>query len=101
MLYVYEGAVPAVTYYALRGMAEFGDLVIGDIEEKPEKYLEELNTLPSAGTAWLIFSHVDTNDGINEERFMLRHLDSTGTRLVERQTKGASLYQYRLAPARR
>ena len=98
MLYVYEGAVPAVTYYALRGMVEFGHLVMG---KKAEKDLEELNTLPSAGTAWLIFSHVDTNDGINEERFMLRHLDSTGTRLVERQAKGASLYQYRLAPATR
>jgi hypothetical protein len=99
MLYVYTGAVPAVTYYARRGMAELGNLVMGG--ENPDKYLEELNTLRSAGTVWVIFSHVDTNDGFNDESFMLRNLDSTGTRLVERRTVGASLYQYRLAPATR
>ncbi len=102
VLYVYYGAVPAVSYYSLRGMLEPTEFVVGvRARENREDYLKDLDALRGTGTAWLIFSHVDTNDGINEERFMVRHLDAMGTRLVERRTLGASLYSYRLAPGTR
>jgi hypothetical protein len=97
VLYVYYGALPAVSYYSLRGMLEPTEFVMGvRARESPAKYLRDLDELRGVGTAWLIFSHVDTNDSINEEQFMLRYLDGMGIRLVERGAVGASLYSYRL-----
>jgi hypothetical protein len=42
----------------------------------------------------VLFSHVYTRSGLDEERFMLLYLDTIGSRLDGREATGASAYLY-------
>ena len=46
---------------------------------------------------WVLFSHVRTTKGIDEEQFLLYHLDALGKQLDAFATEGASAYLYELS----
>jgi len=61
-----------------------------------ESPVDELELLPRAGRVWLLFSHVDSHTGLNDESLILRTLEGRGE-LVERvRARGARLYLFEL-----
>lgn len=61
-VYVYCGARPALRFYKVGG-PEF--VYGGSHRERPGEYASEFRSLvgPQAGTVWLVFSHVYSNEG--------------------------------------
>ncbi len=46
--------------------------------------------------AWILFAHVCTWSGIDEEEFFVDHLDKMGKRMQSFKAPGASVYLYDL-----
>jgi hypothetical protein len=100
-IYVYYGAKRAFAYYQPQYQIQDGDYVIG-IESRDEwaKYLPDLNQLQRHNRVWLIFSHVHSGDGIDEEELFINWLDRTGA--VQKDwfpRAGASSYLYEFPPS--
>lgn len=99
-LYLYYGAEPAYRYYT-RG----GDFTGGRAAVSPEAradwdaYLDDIARLESTGRTWVLFSHVHTGTGANEELLFTTVLDRTGQQVDRIAARGASLYLYDLRPA--
>jgi hypothetical protein len=91
VLYVYNAAQWAAQYYALRGVAFPGPVVVGTT---PAADVAELR---GHARVWLLFSHVVVSDGTNEERLLLRLLDGVGVPVEARRETGASVYLYDLS----
>jgi hypothetical protein len=60
-------------------------------------YISDLDKIQGYKRAWILFSHVVNNDGVNEEKFFLSYLDSAGIRLDAFKSPGASVYLYDLS----
>jgi|RhiMetdeSRZDD1v2_1073273.scaffolds.fasta_scaffold176880_1 hypothetical protein len=60
-------------------------------------YIRDLDKIRGYKRAWIIFSQVVNNGGVNEEKFFLYHLDSIGVRLDAFKSPGASVYLYDLS----
>lgn len=96
-LYIYYKAQYSFKYYQKKYAVKDDDYLIG-ISAKGEwdKYKPDLERLSGFERIWLIFSHVNTDSGVNEELFILHCLDGMGQRLDSIKANGASAYLYRL-----
>jgi hypothetical protein len=88
-LYVYYGATPAFLYYADRYQLPENLLLGRESRRDPSRYLAEIHSLNRHRRIWLLFSHVYTGRGLDEELYITRSLGLIGPR---RNTTGASLY---------
>ncbi len=61
-------------------------------------YGRQLEALSGYGRVWIVFSHVNIWDGVDERKFFLEYLDSMGTRLEAFEKLGASAFLYDLCP---
>jgi 4-amino-4-deoxy-L-arabinose transferase-like glycosyltransferase len=95
LLYVYHYTQYPARYYAERGVISLDGARVGPLaRERPWEYLRDLDRLRGRGRVWVLFSHVYTRSGLDEERFMLLYLDTIGSRLDGREATGASAYLY-------
>jgi len=101
IIYVYYGAKRPFAYYQPQYQFQDDDYIIG-IEARDEwvKYLPDLNQLREHNRVWLIFSHVHSGDGINEEKLLINWLDRTGA--IQKDwfpRAGAASYLYEFPPS--
>lgn len=97
LVYVYYGAQFALRYYAPRLGVRGRDVVTGVAARTAwARYVEDLQQLRGRPRVWVLFSHVYARGGVDEERFILHHLDTMGTRQDRFQRTGASVYLYDL-----
>ncbi|MFN8484380.1 MAG: glycosyltransferase family 39 protein [Anaerolineae bacterium] len=97
VLFVYYGGEPAARYYA-----PFYDLAgvrldLGDQHRfEPAAYLKEVDRFVGEPRVWVLFSHTCDWCQVDEQPYILQHLDTVGRRLDARQVEGAALYLYDL-----
>jgi hypothetical protein len=97
LVYVYYGAEPAFRYYTMRGGLPPGRVVFGSLNRDDlGQYLQEVDRLAGRRRVWLVFTHVFRRLGIDEERFLLHHLDRRGVRRDAIVGEGATAYLYDL-----
>jgi 4-amino-4-deoxy-L-arabinose transferase-like glycosyltransferase len=102
ILYVYYHQRESFLYYAeMYGLKE-GDYIIG-IDPRNEKkrlikerYQADLDQLRGHRNVWIMFSHVRSPGGVNEEEAFVNYLDTIGRREEYHKSHGASAYRYDL-----
>lgn len=98
VLYIYYGAAPAFEYYSAKYGYDANDYVVGvSSRDNLSNYINDLDTLRGNRRVWILFSHVCTWRGVDEEKFFLQYLDDIGTRLDFFKSAGASVYLYDLS----
>jgi hypothetical protein len=91
ILYLYSRALAAAQYYATRGLAFPGKMVLVD----EAVYARDGEWWRGSGRGWFLFSHVvNTDDGLDEEMLLVRQLDRVGSRLDTKRKTGSSVYLY-------
>ena len=96
-IYLYHRAEPSFSYYYKRYGLNTTKIHVG--VESPEKwsaYARDLDSVRGQERVWILFSHVVTWRGGDEERFFLTYLDEIGSRLSEFKCIGSSVYLYNL-----
>ena len=110
-LYIYSGGIKASTYYVDRfGMDDdeytMGAHYVRDSSNAPraaekwgalELYTSEIDEFIGNNRVWILFSNVNTDNGINDETFLLHHLDGIGRRLETFRADNAVVYLYDLS----
>ena len=96
MIYVYYGAQHAFLYYAEQLDIRKEDYFLGSpTRGQPEGYLEQLDEFRGQ-RVWFVFSHNCTWCQVDEQSYIVDHLDDMGTRLAEMYAPGAAGYLYDL-----
>jgi hypothetical protein len=96
-LYLYHSAYLPFEYYASSANLPIDDFMVGVASKDGDlsEYALDLNQLTAHDRVWLIFSHVRTTRGINEEQLFLNYLNLIGGLQTDRfQTTGAAVYLY-------
>jgi hypothetical protein len=98
LLYLYHAAEFATRYYAGRGLAFPGEVIVS-VRGRGNwsMYEQDLERLRGRARVWVLFSHVERQKGFDEENLILQWLDRTGVRLDTQRRTGASVYLYDLA----
>lgn len=98
IIYVYYASLNAFRYYSNR-FSYTHDYIIG-IESRDNwtNYYRDLEKLNVNKRVWIIFSHIATWHGVNEERLFVSYLNIMGTQLDAFKTSGASAYLYDMTP---
>jgi hypothetical protein len=97
-LYLYGPAQHAGEYYLNYQYKTNIDYIVGIRSSKRlANYISDLDKIQGYKRAWILFSQVTNNDGVNEEKFFLYYLDSIGIRLDAFKSPGASVYLYDLS----
>lgn len=104
-IYVYYGAVPAFSFYAAQYGFGPGEFVEGGFHRwQPDLYLTEIDRTLGAGRTWFVFSHncnrCRPRVKVNEQRFILDHVDRRGTLIEQLDGPGTTAYLYDLGPPR-
>lgn len=98
VLYIYYGAVPAFEYYSAKYGYDANDYIGGvSSRDNLSNYINDLDKLRGNRRVWIIFSHVCTWRGVDEEKFFLRHLENIGTKRDSFKSAGAAVYLYDLS----
>jgi hypothetical protein len=102
-LYLYYWTEFPARYYALRGLGFPGEVIVGAVggSDSTEEYEGDIRRLHGRGRVWLLFSHVQSPHGLNEEALFLRNARRVGHELDARHLTGASLYLYDLSSTTR
>jgi Dolichyl-phosphate-mannose-protein mannosyltransferase len=102
-LYLYYWTEFPARYYALRGLGFPGEVIVGAVggRDSTEEYEGDVRRLHGRGRVWLLFSHVQSPHGLNEEALFLRNARRVGQELDARHLTGASLYLYDLSSTTR
>jgi hypothetical protein len=97
LIYVYHGAIPAYMFYAPSFDGLNGKYIVG-IESimDPIKYLEQIDKIGSGHRIWFIFSNNCSGCAVNEQVYILEHLDKIGQEIDKYEAIGASVYLYKL-----
>jgi hypothetical protein len=94
-LYIYYYAIPAYNYYLKRSFTNKTDYIAGRSgKDNWQTYIEDINKLRGKKRVWILFSHVITWNGLDEEKYFLNYLNTVGTKLEEFKSQGASVYAY-------
>lgn len=98
-IYIYYGAVPAFRFYSEKFNIDKNKCIEGSSAGSDDWniFLKEIEKLRGKKRVWVLFSHLFKNwRRINEEKFLLFHLNMVGQRSYLRQYKGASVWLYDL-----
>ena len=95
-LYMYYLAMPAFEYYSQK--LGFGEEYIQGVSSREDwtAYTADLDQLRGKQRVWIVFSHVWTWAGVDEQKFFLYHLDTIGQRSQSFEASGAAVYLYDL-----
>lgn len=93
-LYVYQGAQSAFAYYTKMFDLEMSYVSGVDARGDWPVYINDIERLQSRKRIWFLFSHVRTVRGMDEEQFLLYHLDTRGQQIDSFSTMGANAYLY-------
>lgn len=97
LIYVYYGARPAFEFYmSLYGFDQHDYIAGVAARNDPVKYLEDIEKLRGHPRVWFVFSHNCSWCIVNEEQFILEHLNKIGVKKGEFLSDGASVYLYDL-----
>ena len=97
VLFLYYGAIPAYKYYSKIFNIDNNHYIEGVISRKNWKnYLNQLDKLRGNKRVWVLFSHVCTWEGVDEEKLFLWYLNSIGTKMDAYKSVDASVYLYDL-----
>ncbi len=97
IVYIYYGARFAFKFYQTKYGLEGCAYVHGAASrENPEKYIEDVEQLRGNRRVWFVFSHNCDWCVVNEEEFILEHLDRIGIKVAEYKSGAASMYLYDL-----
>jgi hypothetical protein len=97
-IYVYYAAVNAFRYYSEKCDYTNNDYIIGvEARDNWSLYYKDLEKLNGIERVWIVFSHIATWEGVDEERLFLSYLTILGTRLDAFTAPGASVYLYDLS----
>jgi len=98
-LYCYYASRHALEYYSLRGLIRPMSKVIGEVpwDNGKSYYREDLDRLRGRNRVWVLFSHIWTGAGEDEDLLFLDYLDTMGKRLDSSRASGASVYLYDLS----
>ncbi|UCC11403.1 MAG: glycosyltransferase family 39 protein [candidate division WOR-3 bacterium] len=98
VLYVYYGAYNAFRYYQGR-IGYTGDHIVGaESRDDWSGYNNELQGLQGKKRVWILFSHVATAFGADEEQLFISYLNTMGERIDMKLEPGAAAYLYDLSP---
>jgi len=93
MLYLYYFAEPAFLFYQPKfDLEEINYFSGGEHQENPDAYIEEFNGLE--GRVWLLFTHVYEVAHINEENFIIGHLEQKAKKARVHRLPGTSVSLY-------
>lgn len=96
LVYVYYGAVPAFEFYAPQ-FELVRDYEAGTYgRNDPATYLQQIDRMRGHPRVWFVFSHNCADCIVNEERWIVEHLDRRGSMEGSFKSTGASLYLYDL-----
>ena len=96
--YIYHFAKYQFWYYAELYNLSVENVRIGsDCDGDWRCYAADLDGFVGRPRVWLLFSHILTRDGTDEEQFLLQHLDGMGRRLDAYKSTGARAYLYDLS----
>lgn len=96
ILYCYYSAEPALQYYSYEGLMRPIPTVEGvDSRTDWALYRRDIEKLRGK-RVWILFSHVYSSGGADEERLFLDDLDHLGRKMDSKQALGASVYLYDL-----
>ncbi len=94
LIYIYYYVEPAFLFYLPKYHLEEANYFIGgEHQENPESYLTEIDQLEK-GRIWFLFTHVRENASINEEHFIVDHLDQIAEKKREYRAPGTSVSLY-------
>jgi hypothetical protein len=98
VIYVYYAASKAYPYYADRFDLGDRDYWVG-IEARYawDEYYRDLARFKGNDRFWILFSHITTAYGVDEENLLLSYLDLLGQRIDGFEGSGASIYLYDLS----
>jgi hypothetical protein len=97
LIYVYYGASAAFEFYAPLYGFDQGDYVVGvSARNDPDQYLEDIEKIRPSQRVWFVFAHNCNWCLVNEQEFILEHLDEIGLKIDECESFGASIYLYDL-----
>ena len=99
VLYVHHGARPAFRYYIERDPHPITNYIYGaPVENDYATYLADLRALCGNGRVWVLLSHINSKDGIDEGQLVWQCLESLGSQqTVFSAKRGAVLYLYDLS----
>ena len=101
LIYVYYGAIPAYQFYAPSFDRLNGKYIVGITSIlDPIEYLEQIEKIGSGQRVWFIFSNNCSGCIVNEQVYILEHLDKIGHKIDEYEATGASAYLYELGQIR-
>lgn len=100
-IYVYYGAVPAFEFYAPQYGIALDEFLRGESHRwQHDLYLSEIDRDLGAGRTWFVFSHncnrCRPRVKVNEQLFILNHLERRGRLLEEVGGPGTSAYLFEL-----
>jgi Dolichyl-phosphate-mannose-protein mannosyltransferase len=96
--YVYHWARYQFWYYDEVYKVQPRNVRIGvDCGTDVARYAADLDKLRGQPRVWVLFSHIWTGDGLDEESWFLQHLDRLGVRLDSYRSTGARAYLYDLS----
>jgi hypothetical protein len=97
LVYVYYGARWAFRFYAPHHAFRRDQVIEGAPSRDDWRgYLRQLDALTGRARVWLLFSHVHTKSGVDEEAFFLQALAARGHQLESAHAPGAAAYLYDL-----
>jgi len=102
VIYVYHHQLESYLYYAPRYGLDSAESVIGTDartdwkNDENEFYKRELDRLKGRTRVWVLFSHVRSQGGVNEERYMVKYLNTIGRELDRFKKGAASVYLFDL-----
>ncbi len=97
LIYLYIGAEPAFAFYAPLYGFDRDDYIVGVwARNDPTHYLEDVDKLRGNPRVWFVFSHNCSWCTVNEQDFILEHLDKIGVKRGELVSGSAAVYLYDL-----
>jgi hypothetical protein len=97
IMYIYYASLNAFLYY--RDRYDFQEYYVTGVESRSNwsGYYADLLRLKGNKRVWLVFSHITTWHGVDEERLFESYLDLMGKQLTKYKTPGSAAYLYDLS----
>ncbi|MFZ0613518.1 MAG: hypothetical protein WAM73_14870 [Desulfobacterales bacterium] len=97
VIHVYYGARLAFKFYAPRcGLARADYSVSVKAPDEPGRYLAAIDALKGRGRVWFVFSHNCSRCLVDEEVYIIGHLNHFGHMIDSHTAEGAAVYLYDL-----
>jgi hypothetical protein len=97
LFYLYYRAAPAFEFYAPSYRLGSVKYIVGITSiQDSTKYLDDIDKLKGRYRIWFVFSHNCESNFINQQDFILEHLNKIGLIMYELKSSCVSLYLYDL-----